>query len=322
MKKRFFGILLTLVLLITCIAPAGALAETITGALEMPNEGGSLHLRSKASKLSKSAGYVLDGDSLRIDLDDAARDNENELWVKVKVARTGKSGYIKTKYIGRSAGPFVYVNPEGGSLKVRSGPGTGYSIAGYASHREPISVISRGETWSKIKVTRTGVTGYIMTKYIFGYTVGVTVPPTASAPTETKPAITMPTKYDAASIMTRTAYGVVNVRKGAGTGYASVAKLSRGDKLAVTGKSGDWYKVQTAAGKTGYVRKDYVSFGVTTKTTGEVNFRKGPGTNYTIIRELSKGASVIVHSVDGRWAKVTYSGKSGYLHMSYLNLFG
>ena len=107
MKKRFFGILLTLVLLITCIAPAGALAETITGALEMPNEGGSLHLRSKASKLSKSAGYVLDGDSLRIDLDDAARDNENELWVKVKVARTGKSGYIKTKYIGRSAGPFV-----------------------------------------------------------------------------------------------------------------------------------------------------------------------------------------------------------------------
>lgn len=319
MKKRFFGILLTLVLLVSCIAPAGALAETVSGTLKMPNAGGSLHLRSGASKLSASAGYVLDGDSLRIDLDDAARDNENELWVKVRVARTGKTGYIKSKYISQSTGPFVYVNPEGGSLRVRSGPGTSFSIAGYAAHLEPISVLYRGETWSRIKVNRTGKTGYIMTRYIFGYTVGVTVPPTAEAPAET---VSLPDEYDVASVMTRTAFGVVNVRTGAGTQYSSAAKLSRGDKLAVTGKSGDWYKVQTAAGKTGYIRADYVSFGVTTQTTGEVNFRKGPGTGYGIIRELSKGTSVIVHSVDGRWAKVTCGGKSGYLHMSYLNIFG
>lgn len=315
MKKRFLGILLTLVLLASCIAPATALAETISGTLKMPNAGGTLHLRSGASKLSASAGYVQDGDSLRIDLDKAARDNEDELWVKVTVSRTGKSGYIKTKYISTFAGTSVYVNPEGGSLKVRSGPGTSYSVAGYVAHRDSISVLSRGETWSKIKVTATGKTGYIKTKYIFGHTTGVTVPPTTNAP-----AVALPTKYDAASVMTRTAFGVVNVRKGAGTGYASVAKLSRGEKLAVTGKSGDWYKVQTAAGKTGYIRADYVSFGLTTKTTGAVNFRKGAGTNYGVIRELSKGTSVTVHSVEGRWAKVTYNGRTGYLHMSYLKV--
>lgn len=316
--KKLLAILLIMILLTGCIAPVSALAETLTGTLRMPNAGGSLHLRSKASKLSASAGFVQDGDALRIEIDDAARDNEDELWVKVKVARTGKTGYIKTKYIERGFGPFVYVNPEGGSLKVRSGPGTSYSIAGYVAHRESISVISRGETWSKITVARTGKTGYIKTKYIFGYTTGVTVPPTA---TDSTPAVTMPTQYDAASVMTRTAFGVVNVRKGAGTNYASVTRLGRGEKLAVTGKLGDWYKVQTAAGKVGYIRADYVSFGLSTKTTGAVNFRTGPGTGYSIIRELKQNTSVTVHSVDGRWAKVTYGGRTGYLHMSYLNIF-
>jgi len=315
MKKKVFAMILALILLASCIAPASALAETICGTLKMPNDGGTLHLRSGASKLSASAGFVTDSDSLLVNLDKAARDNEDELWVKVTVSRTGKTGYIKTKYISTFAGATVYVNPEGGSLKVRSGPGTNYSIAGYVAHRDSISVLSRGETWSRIKVTATGKTGYIKTKYIFGSTTGVTVPPTTNAP-----AVTLPAKYDAASVMTRTAFGVVNVRKGAGTGYASVAKLSRGAKLAVTGKTGDWYKVQTADGKTGYIREDYVSFGITTQTTGAVNFRKGAGTNYGIIRELSKGTSVIVHSVDGRWAKVTHNGRTGYLHMSYLNV--
>lgn len=318
--KKFLGILLIMILLASCIAPVSALAETLTGTLKMPNAGGTLHLRSKASKLSTSAGFVQDGDALRIEIDDAARDSEDELWVKVKVARTGKSGYIKAKYIERGFGPFVYVNPQGGSLKVRSGPGTSYSVAGYVNHRDNISVISRGETWSKIKVIRTGKTGYIKTKYIFGYTAGITVPPNATVPAPA-PTVTAPSKYDAASVMTRTAFGVVNVRKGAGTNYASVAKLGRGEKLAVTGKAGEWYKVQTAAGKVGYIRADYVSFGLSTKTTGAVNFRTGPGTGYSIIRELKQNTTVTVHSVDGRWAKVTYGGRTGYLHMNYLNIF-
>ena len=318
--KKTLSVMLVLILVLSCLAPAGALAETLTGKVKMPNAGGSLHLRKGAAKTTASAGYVQDGDSLKVYIDDAARDGEDELWVKVKVDRTGKTGYIKGKYIQRGFGPMVYVNPEGGSLKVRSGPGTSYSVAGYVQHKQYISVISRGDTWSKIKVANTGKTGYIKTKYIFGYTDGVVVSggtTTPSAPA--KPS--KPSKYDAAAIMTRTAFGTVNVRSGAGTGYASVAKLSRGEKLYVTGKTGDWYKVQTTAGKTGYVRADYVSFGVTVKTTGNVNFRTGAGTGYGIIRELKNGTSVTLHSVDGKWAKVSCSGRTGYVHTSYLGLY-
>lgn len=317
MKKRFFGIILTLVLLLSLFAPASALAEVITGTVQMPNDGGSLHLRSKASKTSASAGYVQDGDSLKVYLEDAARDNENELWVKVKVERTGKSGYIKSKYISRAYGPMVYVNASGGSMKVRKGPGTSFGVAGYVQHKQSISVLTRGTTWSKIKVSSTGVTGYIKTMYIYGATTGVTTPSTPSKPST----VSKPSSYDAAAITTRTAFGTVNLRTGAGTNYASAAKLGRGEKLYVTGKSGDWYKVLTIGGKTGYIRKDYIAFGVTVKTTGNVNFRTGAGTGYGIIRNLSNGTSVTLHNVNGKWAKVSSIGKTGYVHTNYLNLY-
>lgn len=309
MKKRFLGIFLAMVLALTCLMPAGALAETFSGTVKMPNAGGSLHLRSWPSKSSLSAGYAVDGEAITVYSDDSAFDSEGEQWTKVKVARTGKTGYIKNKYISLSgsAGVTVYVSKNGGSLNVRSGPGTAFGIAGYVVHGEPITVIERGTTWSKITVLRTGKTGYIKTQYLTG---------TAPAPA---PEITLPASYDMASVMTRTAFGEVNLRTGAGTGYDSVAKLGRGAKLAVTGKTGDWYRAQTADGRTGYIRKDYVSFGVTCATTGEVNFRKGPGTSYSIMRELKTGTSVIVHSVDGKWAKVTQGGQTGYLHTSYLN---
>ena len=321
MKKRFLGMILAMILILTCLAPASALAETVSGKVKMPNAGGSLHLRSKASKTSTSVGYVQDGDSLQVNLGVAARDGEDELWVKVTVSRTGKTGYIKSKYISRGVGPTVYVNPEGGSLKVRSGPSTSHSVAGYVQHGQSISVQSRGSTWSKIKVTSTGVSGYIKTKYIFGATSGVVVSTGSSSGSSSSTSASMPSSYDAASVMTRTALGTVNLRSGAGTGYSSVAKLSRGTKLAVIGKSGDWYKVQTSGGKVGYISATYVSFGLNASTTANVNFRKGAGTGYGIIRSLSKGSSVVVHSVSGNWANVTAGGTRGYVSVNYLKLF-
>lgn len=321
MKKRLTGILLAIVLALTFLLPAGASAEVLSSKVEMPNDGGSLHLRSKTSKTSASAGYVQDGDSILVYLEDAARDNEDELWVKVKVERTGKSGYIKSKYIRRTYGPMVYVNASGGSLNVRKGPGTNYASLGYVKHKQSITVLNRGTTWSKIKVASTGTVGYIKTKYIFGATSGVSSSNTSTGSSSSSAVVTKPSTYDAAAIMTRTAFGTVNVRKGAGTNYASVTKLSRGEKLYVTGKTGDWYKVQTVNGKTGYVRNDYVSFGVTVKTTGSVNFRKGAGTSYGVIRTLPNGTSVVLHSVNGKWAKVSCSGKTGYVSTSYLKLY-
>lgn len=50
----------------------------------------------------------------------------------------------------------------------------------------------------------------------------------------------------------------VNLRSGAGTGYAAIATLSKGTTVTITGKTGDWYKVKYGS-STGYVFGDYLS---------------------------------------------------------------
>lgn len=312
MKKRILGILLALVLLLSCAAPA-ALAESDAW-VKMSTADGSLHLRKGPGKSYGTNGYVKHGDAIDVS-SKTGTDDDGETWTYVTVERTGKSGYIKNKYISykkvgsTSTGPTVYVGKDGGSLNVRKGPGTDYGIAGYVKHGQSISILSEGSTWTKIKVKSSGVTGYIKNKYI----VGLSSASGSSSPSSSG-------SYDAASVTTKTYGGKVNLRKGAGTGYASVASLGRGTVLKVYSQSGNWYKVSTKDGTTGYISKNYVSFGVTGRTTANVNFRKGAGTGYDVISSLSKGTSVTVHSVSGNWAKVTANGKSGYISMNYLNL--
>ncbi|MCM3774414.1 SH3 domain-containing protein, partial [Priestia aryabhattai] len=48
-----------------------------------------------------------------------------------------------------------------------------------------------------------------------------------------------------------------NVRSGAGTNYAAIGSVTKGQKLSVVSKSGSWYKINYN-GRTGYVSSDYV----------------------------------------------------------------
>lgn len=323
MKNRILALITAVLMLTLCAVPSAALAETQQAWVAMPNSDGSLNLRAWPGKNFESVGYVHHGSSIQVYVGETGLDSENEQWQHVKVDSTGKTGYIKTKYItyskpaaggstGSASATTIYVGSSGGTLHVRSGPGTEFSSAGYVRHGASVSVLERGSTWSKIKVASTGTIGYIKTKYLSG---------SSSSGTVSSPETSSPSgSYDLAAVMTKTASGSVNLRSGAGTGYKTVARLSRGTKLAVTGKSGSWYKVRTQNGKTGYISQSYVAFGVGGHVTGNVNFRKGASTNYGVIRQLSKGTSVTVHSVSGKWAKVTYGGKTGYVSISYLSL--
>lgn len=55
-------------------------------------------------------------------------------------------------------------------------------------------------------------------------------------------------------------------------------------------------------------------------TTANLNMRSGPGTGYSIITTIPKGAAVSVASVSGGWAKVTYGTRTGYVSVSYLSM--
>ncbi len=53
-------------------------------------------------------------------------------------------------------------------------------------------------------------------------------------------------------------------------------------------------------------------------TTGNVNFRKGPSTDYSIIKTLLKGTKLTYIEQNGKWIKATYNGVTGYVSGNYV----
>ena len=119
----------------------------------------------------------------------------------------------------------------------------------------------------------------------------------------------------------------VHFRTGAGTNYSSMGILDKGVKVSYISEIGNWTKVEYDS-KTGYICSDYLEKGEsnatptsTMYTTPEIglNLRKGPGTSYSVIRTLSKGTAVTVHSSSNGWSKISVNGVEGYVSTSFLS---
>ena len=111
-------------------------------------------------------------------------------------------------------------------------------------------------------------------------------------------------------------------------GGAVITTLSKGTTVAVLNNSSSWYKV-SVNGKEGYVSGEYLTGTTTTdfalgtgtvKCSSSVNFRSAPSTSSTSYGELKNGTAVNVVGISGGWYKVTYGGKTGYIHPDYLAL--
>ena len=62
-----------------------------------------------------------------------------------------------------------------------------------------------------------------------------------------------------ASGAVRVSQWTINLRDGAGLSFPVVGKAQRGDTLTLVAESGEWYRVQTAAGVLGWVSKSLVT---------------------------------------------------------------
>ncbi len=211
--------------------------------------------------------------------------------------------------MGASAYAEVVKTPaEDGSLNVRSGPGTNYSVASWVKNGQSITVLENTSPWAKIKVDSNGKIGYIKSRFIVADTTegGWDTPDTDDK------------NFTYGSVTTKYSGSVVNVRKGPGTSYAVAAKAPSGSRMSIFGESGNWYLVRTANGVSGYISKNYVKDGSVQVTTANVNFREGAGTSFTSTRVLPKGTKVTSVEVSGNWTKATVDGTSGYVYSKYL----
>lgn len=57
-----------------------------------------------------------------------------------------------------------------------------------------------------------------------------------------------------------------------------------------------------------------------TVNDGPLNVRSGPGTGYRSYGTLAKGRSVTVRGTSGKWYKIKYDSKTGYVHSDYVDL--
>ena len=118
--------------------------------------------------------------------------------------------------------------------------------------------------------------------------------------------------------------GRLNVRAAPSTGGAWLSSLTAGTTVTLLGRSGDWWRVEYAAGRFGYCHADYITpLGGTTATvaTGgsSLNVRRGAGTGYARIEGLPDGERVVVLSTSGGWSRILYRGvKLGYVSAIYL----
>ena len=106
-----------------------------------------------------------------------------------------------------------------------------------------------------------------------------------------------------------------------------IGTLSQNTVVAVLNNSNSWYKV-VSNGKVGYVSGEYLTGTTTTDfSLGKakivcdttVNFRSQPNTSSSVLASLKNGTVVDVTGVKSNWFKVTYNGKTGYVHPDYIS---
>ncbi len=158
------------------------------------------------------------------------------------------------------------VSTASGSLNVRSRASTSASVVGSLRKGSYVTLISQSGSWWYVEYDK-GLYGYCHADYI--------------------------TSASGSTATVATQSGSLNVRSGAGTSYAWISSLSKGETVIVLSNSGGWSRVLYHGTKTGYVSAQYLSSAVA---------------GYTAV-SLSVPSFI---QTDSRWAnvKIGSSGKT------------
>lgn len=262
-------------------------------------DGSYVRMRSGASTSSSILGTYNSGTAMTVT-------GVNGAWYKVSY--NGTTGYVHSDYVslsgvtsngGGSTGS-SNGSVKGSDVRMRSGPGTNYSILGTYQNGTPLTVTGTENGWTKVTIG--GMSGYIRSDYVSG----------GGADSKTGYIKGTGVRMRAAASTTSSILGVYNT----------------GTEMTITGESGNWYKV-SYSGKDGYVSKDYMTTtkpdngGGSTSQTGyikgnDVRLRSGAGTNYSILGTYNNGTPLTITGTSGNWTAVTINGVKGYVNSTYV----
>lgn len=211
------------------------------------------------------------------------------------------------------------------NLYIRASYSTNSAILGKVPGGKTINIL--GETSGWYKVEYNGITGYSSAQYI-----------------KANQSSSNTTVSSKEGRVVNVGSSRLNVRSGASTSYKTVGQLNSGDKVTITEKAGNWYKIKTSS-LTGYAYADYIQEGsgsssntngninsvqsiqssnigkIATVTADSLNVRSGYGVEYSVVTKVSRGTDVkIIEVYSNGWSKVTLpTGVTGYVNHLYLN---
>lgn len=310
--KKLVSVLLVLMLVVAALPMTALAASGKTMFIPVNgSNGGQVYLRKgPGTSYGAYSKVVKHGDIVY------PQGEKSGEWSKVKVKRTGLIGWVKTMYYDGTTQELCngWRNVKlstGGSLKLRKGPGTSYGVRDYVKYNDVVKVLQFNYGWVKVTVKRTGLIGWIMQKYV------------GTKASETTPVTPTPPASDAQEVRHVTAVHGLHLRKGPGTGYASLGVMSTNTGFRVLGTSGNWYKVKLFNGKVGYCSKTYTAAGAYGTVTASALFlRSGPSQSSSQVTKMPYGAVVYLKKAIGNWAYCSYGSKKGYASLTYIKVNG
>ena len=229
------GVLLTVCLTVPALALEGVV-----------NTSGSV-LRVRKTASTSAAILDLLPDGKRLEITDTGKDG----WYGVRLS-SGTTGYVSASYVrlvdtaaaaakaapaetakaetvktepAAEKEPSVYVRVTADALNVRSAPNTEAEIVGELASGKVTRVLAETDGWYQV------YGGYIDAEYTEAATLDDAI---------------------ADGLYVRVTTSRLNIRSGAGTGYAKVGSLASGRRVKVLGIENGWYQIEQ-----GYISGDY-----------------------------------------------------------------
>ena len=208
------------------------------------------------------------------------------------------------------------------SANVRNGPGTNYDKVAELSAGTPLQVLAQYEGWYQAR-SNDGRMVWVAAELLSLDAIVADFLPEATtipAPPPAKVGIV--------------AEEQLNLRDGPGTNYVGMTKLDTGAQLDLLARYNDWYQIQTAEGRVGWVLGQYLTIGsgvverievvtqvpdanpalVGSVQESKVNLRSGPAVAYDKRGGLGAGAQLDLLGRYKDWYKVrTSSGTIGWV---------
>ena len=322
MKTQGIALITVLVIVLTAVLPLTAALADQTGTVV----GGWLILRGGPSFNSTIISSYPSGTVVTIT-------GQTGSWYSVRTP-DGLTGYMNSAYLkvngggggggGGSipSGTTAYVTSTNGlNVRLRSGPGKGYSILAAYAPGTACTVLTAGQNWSRIQIGST--TGYMMTRFL---TINPITPVTPTPQPQPHPS----GEYKV--YVTSSNGKGVNLRSGPSKGYPSIGFYSVATEAWMVTAGHTWSYIRIG-NRYGYMMSQFLTTTeppvnpnppivgaayVVSANGRNVNLRAAPTTAGKIIKSFKVGTRLNIITRGKDWYFIQIGGIYGYMMRQFI----